>query len=236
MTSRAPIQHSVSTWAQTPPAGASDERARLLAVVAQQVCALGSGRLKVAVDGRTASGKTSFGHELAQALAAMGRPVLRASLDDFKRPWRDRALYDRESGEGYYRNAFDYDAVRRLLLTPMAGDGLCALCSIDPRTQIDHSDVKVRAAADAILVVDGVFAFRPELNDHWDLRIWLEITTADSIARGLARDGGDGSVMRDRYVVSEDLYVVDVDPAAQADVVIDNSRFDRPKALRGLVG
>ena len=142
------------------------------------------------MDGRTASGKTSFGHELAHALAARGRPVLRASLDDFKRPWRDRGLYDRESGEGYYRNAFDYDAVRRLLLTPMVGDGVCALCSVDPRTQIDHSEATVQAAPDAILVVDGVFAFRPELNDHWDLRIWLEIATADSIARGLARDGG----------------------------------------------
>ncbi|MDP1615791.1 hypothetical protein [Phenylobacterium sp.] len=231
----APIQHSVSTWAQPLPPEASDERARLLAALAQQVCALGPGRLKVAVDGRTASGKTSFGHELAQALAARGRPVLRASLDDFKRPWRDRGLYDRESGEGYYRNAFDYEAVRRLLLTPMAGDGLCALCSIDPRTQIDHSETCVQAPPDAILVVDGVFAFRPELNDHWDLRVWLEIATAESIARGLARDGGDGSVMRDRYVVSEDLYAADVDPAARADVVIDNSRFDQPRPLRGLI-
>jgi uridine kinase len=232
----ASIQQSVSTWAQPLPDAASDDRKRLLAALAQQVCALGSGRLEVAVDGRTASGKTSFGHELAHALAARGRPVLRASLDDFKRPWRDRGLYDRESGEGYYRNAFDYDAVRRLLLTPMVGDGVCALCSVDPRTQIDHSEATVQAAPDAILVVDGVFAFRPELNDHWDLRIWLEIATADSIARGLARDGGDGTVMRDRYVVSEDLYAAEVDPAARADVVIDNSRFDQPRALRGLVG
>lgn len=230
------IQHSVSTWAQPLPAAASEERRRLLAALAQQVCALRPGRIKVAVDGRTASGKTSFGHELAQALAAQGRPVLRACLDDFKRPWRDRGLYDRESGEGYYRNAFDYEAVRRLLLTPMAGDGVCALCAIDPLTQIDHAETRVKAAPDAILVVDGVFAFRPELNDQWDLRVWLEITTSDSIARGLARDGGDGTVMRDRYVVSEDLYVAEVDPAARADVVIDNSRFDHPRAMRGLVG
>lgn len=229
------IQNSVSTWAQPAPREASQDRTRLLAAVAQRVLALGPGRLRVAVDGRTASGKTSFGHELAEALAASGRPVLRASLDDFKRPWRERGLYDRESGEGYYRNAFDYDAVVRLLLQPMEGDRVCALCSIDPRTQIDHSDVKVVAAPDAILVVDGVFAFRPELNDRWDLRIWLEVDTADSIARGLARDGGDGAVMRDRYVVSEDLYAAEVDPAARADVVIDNRRFDQPRALKGLL-
>jgi len=233
MSGPALIQHSVSTWTQPPPTMASPERAQLVAALAQTVCGLGPGRLKVAVDGRTASGKTSFGHELAEALAARGRPVLRASLDDFKRPWRDRSLYDRESGEGYYRNAFDYDAVRRLLLEPMTGDGACALCAIDPRTQIDHSTVRVIAAPDAILVVDGVFAFRPELNDHWHYRIWLDIPVADSIDRGLARDGGDGIVMRERYVVSEDVYSAEVDPAARADVVIDNRRFHQPRVVRG---
>ena len=54
------------------------------------------------------------------------------------------------------------------------------------------------------------------------------------MGRGLARDGGDGTVLRDRYVVSEDIYIDEVDPIARADVVIDNTRFDRPQMLRGL--
>jgi uridine kinase len=33
-------------------------------------------------------------------------------------------------------------------------------------TQIDHSTLKTRAAADAVLIVDGIFAFRPEINHH----------------------------------------------------------------------
>ena len=32
----------------------------------------------------TAAGKTRFGHELAAAVRDLGRPTLRASLDDFK--------------------------------------------------------------------------------------------------------------------------------------------------------
>ena len=52
----------------------------------ESVDALGDHRLRVAIDGLTASGKTSLGHELAQGLARRGRPVLRASLDDFKQP------------------------------------------------------------------------------------------------------------------------------------------------------
>ncbi|MBB2747963.1 UNVERIFIED_ORG: hypothetical protein FHR35_007844 [Microbispora rosea subsp. rosea] len=93
----------------------------------------------------------AVGHELAEHLARAGRPVLRASLDDFKRPWRDRHLYDRESGEGYYRNAYDYDAAIALLLEPAGpdGSGKVALCSIDPLTQVDHSSVLATAAPGA---------------------------------------------------------------------------------------
>ena len=200
--------------------------------LAETITSLGPGRLRVAVDGRTAAGKTSFGHELAGAIAALGRPVLRASLDDFKRPWRERHLYDRESGEGYYRNAFDYERVRTLLLTPFE-TGACALCAIDPRTQVDHAAEVTQAGPGAVLLVDGVFAFRSALNPWWDYRVWLEISPELSMSRGLARDGGDVSVLTDRYLVSENIYLAEEDPVTRADAVIDNTRLDAPRFLRG---
>jgi hypothetical protein len=59
--------------------------------VAARVTRVGPGRIRVAVDGRTGAGKTSFGHELAAALRARGRPTMRASLDDFKNRGARRA-------------------------------------------------------------------------------------------------------------------------------------------------
>jgi uridine kinase len=210
----------------------------VLEQVAGRIRESGVGRLRVGIDGLTAAGKTSFGHELAQRISRAGRPVLRASLDDFKKPWRDRHLYDRESGEGYYRNAFDYAAVRRLLLEPAgaAGSGDCSLCSIDPLTQIDHSSEITPAAADAVLIVDGVFAFRPEINDHWDYRIWLHVDQETSLQRGARRDrdwagSAAEAVHRDRYLVAERIYIAEVDPIRLVDVVIDNAAFDRPRIL-----
>jgi uridine kinase len=97
---RARVQLSVSTWQQPFPPAASLGRAALLDRVAERNLSSGDGRLRGAVDGLTAAGKTSFGHELAERISGAGRPVLRASLDDFKRPWEDRHLYDRGSGEG----------------------------------------------------------------------------------------------------------------------------------------
>ena len=156
-----------------------------------------------------------------------------------RRPWSDRHLYDRESGEGYYRNAFDYHRLVALLLEPCgsAGTGACSLCSIDPLTQVDHSSVVTEAPRNAVLIVDGVFAFRPEIDAYWDFRIWLDIEAGTSIDRGAARDrswaGSDAeAVHRDRYLAAELLYVAEVDPVRLVDVVIDNSAFDRPRIVR----
>ena len=114
---------SVSTWRQPLPAPASLMRSALIEAVAGQVAGLSPGRLRVAVDGLTGAGKTSFAHELAGALRGLGRPTLRASMDDFKHPWRHAREhgYDRVSGEGYYRNAYDFASARDLLLHPVRG-------------------------------------------------------------------------------------------------------------------
>ena len=210
----------------------------LVEEIAKRILNLGQGRLLVGIDGFTAAGKTSFGQELAEWISVAGRPVLRATLDDFKKPWRDRHLYDRESGEGYYRNAYDYEAVKRLLLEPCRSSGAtsCVLCSIDPLTQRDHSSEATPLLADAVLIVDGVFAFRPEINEYWDFRIWLQVDAELSVRRGAERDQNWArseaeSIHRDRYLVAEGIYLQEVDPLRMMDVVIDNSAFARPQIV-----
>jgi uridine kinase len=235
------VEHSVSTWQQPPPPPAGPDRAQLLQTLVAMIDGLGDTRLRIAVDGRTAAGKTTLGDELARGLAREGRTALRASLDDFKRPWRDRHRYDRFTGEGYYRNAFDFDAIGRLLLAPSAPDahGLVALCSIDPLTQIDHSGTTTLMPRDGVLIVDGVFACRPELDIAWDLRIWVQIDAELSVRRGTARDsdmegGADAAeaLHRDRYLAAEMLYLEEVDPLAFVDVIVDNTDFERPRLVR----
>jgi uridine kinase len=236
--SRGSVHHSASSWRQPCPPTASVERSALVGEIAKRILALGQGRLLVGVDGFTAAGKTSFGHELAACISSAGRPVLRATLDDFKRPWRDRHLYDRKTGEGYYRNAYDYAAVRRLLLDRCRSlDATCvALCSIDPLTQQDHSAEVTPLGADAVLIVDGVFAFRPEINEYWDFRVWLQVDAELSVQRGAERDqnwaGSEAeSIHRNRYLVAEHIYLREVEPLSMMDVVIDNSVFAHPRVV-----
>lgn len=235
------VDWSISSWQQPPPPAATPARAAAIERVVELIDSLGAGRLRVAVDGRTAAGKTSLGHELALGIAGRGRRSLRASLDDFKRPWSEAHRYDRVSGEGYYRNAFDAGAARSLLLEPAGADGSgsVALCSIDPITQVDHSSHVTRMPADGVLIVDGTFACRPEIDHYWDLRIWVEVDAGLALRRGTDRDaemegGIDAAeqLHRDRYGVAEEIYLAEVDPLDRVQVVIDNTDFDRPVLLR----
>lgn len=231
---------SVSTWQQPLPPAGGPQRATVLRMIADHIGTTDTGRVRVAIDGPTAAGKTSFGHELAGMLSDDGRDVFRASLDDFKRPWAERHKYDRFTGEGYYRNAYDHEAVRRLLLEPASpdGDGVAALCSIDPITQVRHDGTTVHIPADGVLIVDGLFTLRPELVASWDYRVWLEVEGKLSIERGAARDADrDGleeaaTLHRDRYGPALDLYLAEADPLAQADVIIDNTDFENPRVIR----
>lgn len=224
------------------PPPSSAERAAVIGILAGWIAELGPGRSRVAVDGLTGAGKTSFGHELAAALRRRGRPTMRASMDDFKHPWRHAREhgYDRLTGEGYYRNAYDFRSARDLLLAPAgpSGSGVVVLCGHDPLTGEDHRDKRVSTPAGAILVVDSVFAFRPEYNDCWEYRIWLEVNPEIALRRGISRDSAaegfeeTALVHRERYRVSEMIYLAEVRPHALADVIVDNSNFACPRILR----
>jgi uridine kinase len=237
---------SVSTWRQPIPPPASAERTALIGTVAAWITELGTGRLRVAVDGLTGAGKTSFGHELAAALRRAGRATMRASMDDFKHPWRHAREhgYDRVSGAGYYRNAYDFASARDLLLTPAgpAGSGEVALCGHDPLTGQDHRGTLVRTPPGTILVLDTVFAFRPEYDRYWEYRIWLDVDSQTALRRGVSRDaaaeGIDEAIRvhRDRYQAAEKIYLAEVRPQDIADVIIDNHDLANPRFLRNRAG
>ena len=185
----------VSTWRQPEPSSISAARSRLVKETADKVSRLSSRRLRVAIDGLTAAGKTTFGDELAAAIRQLGRTTLRASLDDFKNPWGEAREqgYDRVSGEGYYRYAHDFRSATELLLAPAGpdGSGQVVLCAHDPLTGRDHRDVVIDAPLDAILIVDSVFAFRSEYDAFWDYRIWLDVKLT-AIAQSRNRTGLGG--------------------------------------------
>jgi uridine kinase len=195
---------------------------------------------RVAIDGVDGAGKTTLADELVEPLTRAGRDVIRASVDGFHNPRAARYVRGPDSPEGYFLDSFDYAALKRELLEPLGpnGSGLFRSAVFDYRS--DRAvDAPPRAARrDAILLFDGVFLARPELDGGWDMTIWLDVPFEVTVERAIARDsrnGGDAAVTRDkyerRYVPGQRLYMTMCRPRERADIIVDNTAFDRPKII-----
>jgi uridine kinase len=194
--------------------------------------------VRVGIDGISAAGKSTLAEELVEPLERLGRTVIRAQIDDFHRPMAERYQLGRLSPEGYYRYSFDYLAIRERLLQPLGPGGNRRYCSaVFDQPKDRPMDVPEReATVDAILLADGVFLFRPELNDLWDVRIFVdtdvEVATRRAIQRDLAWFGmleSREEVYRERYNPGEQHYLATVDPRHHANLIVENTDPARPR-------
>jgi uridine kinase len=188
---------------------------------------------RVAIDGVDGAGKTMFADDLAVALARLGRPTIRASVDSFHNPRPIRYRQGRHSPVGYLEDSFDYDALRRVLLNPLSpgGDGLHRTAVFDHRTDAPVSTPTMHAPPGAVLVFDGIFLHLPVLRPYWDYSVFLRVGFQTSIARCARRDGGSSDPndpSNHRYVAGQQLYLSRHRPTAHATIVIDNEDLDHP--------
>jgi uridine kinase len=197
--------------------------------------------VRVAVDGCSAAGKTTLADELAQTLRAhTDREVIRVGIDHFKRAVAVRTAYPADSPESYYLDSWDYPAIRERLLVPLGPGGdrryRTAVMDLPGLTTVDGPTRT--APDDAILLADGAFLQRPELAGHWDLVVYVDVSLAEVLRRGIARDQAwmDSAAAaehryRTKYIPGEQRYLNEVRPRERADVVVVNEQPERPILL-----
>jgi uridine kinase len=132
------------------------------------------------------------------------------SMDDYQAETEQRHRRGRYSPEGYYHDAID----RAAFFTALAG---------------------LDSTPGLIVLVDGVFLLRPELNATWDYRIFVDVDLDIAYERGIIRDlswmGEEEETRRRyelRYIPGERLYLDEVRPLDIADAVIENTNPDAP--------
>jgi uridine kinase len=210
-------------------------RRAVLDRVAEAVLALpATGTVRVGIDGVDGAGKTTIADELRDRLAPTGRPVIRASVDGFHHPKPVRYRLGRHSPEGFYRDSYDYAALRRLLLDPLGPGGTGrfrrAIFDVDADVAVDAPEE--RAAPGSILLLDGMFLHRRELRDAWDLSVFLRVEwTRNHRLRGAtgtpARADLEAPATR-RYQDGQRLYFRECAPWEYASIVVDNDDLAAP--------
>jgi uridine kinase len=214
-----------------------DKRKHLFTELAQSLVAVSPDRtILVAIDGVDGAGKTTFANELGSSVSALGRPVIRASVDGFHNPRVVRYKRGRHSPEGYFEDSYNYAALRKYLLDPLSPRGCQRYRSafFDHVTDNAVSVVEIEALPRSILLIDGIFLHRPELLAYWDVSIFLRTNFAVSVARCASRDGSSpdpAAPSNRRYVEGQRLYLQGCQPEAKATVVINYDDLSAPTIL-----
>lgn len=195
----------------------------------------------MAIDGKDAAGKTTLADHLTSALVGGPGEVIRAGIDEWHNPADVRYKRGRLSPEGYYLDSFDLPHLRRELLDPLGPTASheYRLARFDYQTDSRTDQGTKQAMEPPVLVFDGVFLLRPELADCWELSIYVFVPPEVSLQRGIERDsllmGGDQEAADrylHRYLPGQALYEAEVSPTSVADVVVENSDFERPVVIK----
>jgi uridine kinase len=212
-------------------------RAELVAHVAARVpAAQGADCVRVGVDGVDGAGKTVFAGELAAALDELGRPVVQVSADDWHQVRELRHARGRHSPEGFWLDSYDYPRLRAEVLEPLGPGGSRRYRERghDLTTDTVLEGSWSLAPPGAVLVLDGLFLQRRELEGCLDFVVWLHVPFAETARRMAVRDGSPADpthpAMR-RYVDGQRTYFEQRSPWTLADVVLDNADLAHPRVL-----
>lgn len=220
------------------------DRNTMISRVADALVHLGRERpQRIAVNGRIASGKTTFAQELSDALRKKDFPVLHVGVDGFHNPSAIRYQQGRSSARGYYEDAYDLKALSNLLLKPLGQPSpnnqktwsvVTASFDLEMDQAVDLPPVTV--TSDYFIIVDGSFLLNHMLVGFWDFKIFLNVERSIAAERGAHRDAerlGGLKIARElhntRYQAACDLYLKENKPTLAADFIVNNDNPVRPK-------
>lgn len=191
--------------------------------------------LIVGIDGVDGSGKTRLADELAARMPASS-PVVRVSIDGFHHVRERRYRRGPRSPEGFWLDSYDYGQFRQEVIDPFrSGRGTYLPAGHDVDSDRLLSGPRRHVPQGSILLVDGIFLHRPELVDFWDLTVFFDVPSMESVRRMSVRDGlpGDPDAEENaRYVGGQKLYLSECRPADRATVLVAYEDLDRPVIRR----
>jgi Cytidylate kinase len=155
----------------------------------------------IAIDGRSASGKTTFAKRLSSELNA---PLVHT--DDV----------------AWHHSFFDWWPLmlEQIIMPFRAGQAI----DWKPETWIEKNrEGSIVVPQSPILILEGVSVTRQVLSEHIDLPIWIETDPNTAETRGLERDGPDGRDFWFEWQASERPFLEADKPWDRAKLIVDGA-------------
>jgi uridine kinase len=188
----------------------------------------------VGITGVDTAGKTQMSRELARVLEKEHK-VQVIHVDHFHNEKSFRYNPELSEPEQYYRNSINFQRLVDEILDPLHKLGSInkTLVHLDLPTDTWTLQCSYVVTTDTIVIVEGVFLFRPEIQSYIDFFVYLHVPEAVIMERAHLRDvprqGED--VLRKyerKYLPAQRDYIRKYRPYEHADVVVDNSDWQNP--------
>jgi len=187
--------------------------AQIVADIVNQ-CLAANSLFVVGIDGCGGAGKSRLANEVRVALASRGRDIAIIHMDDFYLP---STLRNGTHAADTVGSAFDWQRLREEVLAPLTAG---------QRARYQRYDWPSDALAEwhdvsqGIVIIEGVYATRIELEQFYDLTVWVECPRPIRLARGIERDGESARRQwEEEWMPAEDRYVNEQSPHTRADIV-----------------
>ena len=170
-------------------------------------------RVIIAVDGRCASGKSTFAAGLAEELDAN----LFHMDDFFLQPYQ--RTKERYSTPG--ENA-DHERFLEEVLLPLEKGQPFQYAPFDC-TRMCISEEKIEVFPKKYNIIEGSYSFHKDLADHYDLKIFLTADRDVQLARIRRRNPDKVDAFIEKWIPLEEMYFSSLNVMEKADVIIDTS-------------
>lgn len=167
------------------------------------------GPMVVGITGIDTSGKSVMTTLLAEELSRSGLSVQIVRLDDFHRTRNERDLEALADPIEFYDHTYDFERLRNEILKPIRDEGQLekTLICLDLLEDTWTAERQYLVQSDTIVLLDGVFLFRPDIAHFLDLIIHLHV---------------------DDVLSTPSKYLEEYPAERNADVIIDNNDFENP--------
>ncbi len=208
-------------------------RDELLTVLSEKIKSMYVGQpLIIGIDGIDTSGKTTITRLLNERID--NSFVL--SIDMFHNKNSVRKREGDFSPEGYYNDSFNYQYLVETVLSKIRVGEKQITFKVFNHKEDDYVDeIKIDLIEKPIILFEGVFMHREELDDYYDLTIYLDITFEEMLERAKKRDLDDFISLDElldkyerRYIEGQKIYIHTVNPTDKANIVIDNNDYNQP--------
>lgn len=138
------------------------------------------GHYILGIDGLGGSGKTTLAKSVQDFLQNIGRQAIVLHIDDFIHPKHIRYDHTIEEWLCYYHKQWRYDYLINEILSPFRlKQDIHKTIEVYDKVSDSYRQQEIHICHDTILIIEGVFLQRPELNNYFSCMIYLDVPKSE---------------------------------------------------------